>query len=72
MKYNAVVIAAATTIVGVVQAQAQGLGGTTSYCGTTWVDAVSLCMTPCPTGAPTECALGQTCFANTPVSYCHR
>jgi hypothetical protein len=41
---------------------------TTSYCGTTWVDAVSLCMTPCPTGAPTECDLGQTCFANTPVS----
>jgi hypothetical protein len=66
MKSNAVVIAAAT-IVGVVQAQAQGLGGT-SYCGTTWVDAVSLCMTPCPTGAPTECDMGQTCFANTPVS----
>ena len=68
MKYNAVVIAAATTIVVLVQAQAQGLVETTSYCGTTWVDAVSLCMTPCPTGAPTECALGQTCFANTPVS----
>ena len=62
-KMKSVVVIATTTaaFASVVQAQ-------TNYCGTTWVDAVSLCINPCPTGAPTECALGETCFANTPVS----
>ena len=38
------------------------------YCGATWVDAVSSCITPCPTGSPSDCAIGETCFAGTPVS----
>ena len=38
------------------------------YCGATWVDAVSSCLTPCPTGSPSDCAIGETCFAGTPVS----
>lgn len=38
----------------------------TNYCGVTWVDAVA-CQRPCPSGAPADCAAGETCFANTPV-----
>ncbi|KAL3775108.1 hypothetical protein ACHAW5_001511 [Stephanodiscus triporus] len=36
------------------------------YCGASWVDAVSLCDVPCPAGSPSECPLGETCFAGTP------
>jgi len=61
MKSVVVIATATAAFASVVQAQ-------TNYCGTTWVDAVSLCINPCPTGAPTECAMGETCFANTPVS----
>jgi hypothetical protein len=41
-----------------------------NYCGSTWIDAVSRCAKPCPTGAPTECFGGETCFAGTPVCNC--
>jgi len=37
-----------------------------NFCGTTWVDAVSSCARACPTGAPTGCGPGETCFANAP------
>lgn len=39
-----------------------------NYCGTGWMDAVSRCAKPCPSGAPTDCMTGETCFAGTPVS----
>jgi hypothetical protein len=32
------------------------------------MDAVSRCAMSCPTGAPSECIGGETCFAGTPVS----
>lgn len=41
---------------------------TGNFCGTSWMDAVGKCSRPCPTGAPTQCGGGETCFANTPVS----
>ncbi|KAL3768546.1 hypothetical protein ACHAWO_011501 [Cyclotella atomus] len=37
-----------------------------NYCGSTWMDAVSRCAMSCPTGAPSECIGGETCFAGTP------
>ncbi len=49
----------------VVVAQQQQIN-TANYCGATWVDAVA-CQLPCPSGAPADCAAGETCFANTPV-----
>lgn len=39
-----------------------------NFCGTSWVDAVTTCQRPCPSGAPSDCGGGETCFANTPVS----
>jgi hypothetical protein len=39
-----------------------------NYCGTTWMDAVSRCAKSCPSGAPSDCFNGETCFAGTPVS----
>ena len=42
---------------------------TGNFCGTSWMDAVGKCSRPCPTGAPTQCGGGETCFANTPVSF---
>lgn len=39
-----------------------------NYCGSSWMDAVSRCAKSCPSGAPTECIGGETCFAGTPVS----
>lgn len=42
-----------------------------NYCGTSWVDAVSRCAKNCPSGAPSECFNGETCFAGTPVSVLH-
>lgn len=41
-----------------------------NYCGSSWMDAVSRCAKSCPSGAPTECIGGETCFAGTPVSLC--
>ncbi len=52
--------------VAVVPVGGQG-AGSGNYCGASWVDAVSSCLTPCPTGMPTDCAIGETCFADTPV-----
>jgi hypothetical protein len=49
----------------VVVAQQQQIN-TATYCGATWEDAVA-CQRPCPSGAPADCATGETCFANTPV-----
>jgi len=37
-----------------------------NFCGSTWVDAVSSCARDCPTGAPSDCSAGETCFAGTP------
>ena len=55
-------LAAPPSIVVVVVAQQQ----LANSCGVTWVDAVA-CQRPCPSGAPVDCAAGETCFANTPV-----
>ena len=55
-------LAAPPSIVVVVVAQQQ----LANSCGVTWVDAVA-CQRPCPSGAPADCAAGETCFANTPV-----
>ena len=46
---------------------AGGTGGTDSYCGQSWANAMSSCSAPCPTG--TECAPPSSCFAAT---NCHR
>ena len=42
---------------------AGGTGGTDSYCGQSWANAMSSCSAPCPTG--TECAPPSSCFAAT-------
>jgi len=39
-----------------------------NFCGESWVDAVAWCRRPCPTGAPTQCGDGETCFADTPCN----
>eukprot|EP00804_Cyclotella_cryptica_P010623 CCRYP_005442-RB/>CCRYP_005442-RB protein AED:0.09 eAED:0.09 QI:133/0.93/0.88/1/0.87/0.82/17/1617/824 len=39
-----------------------------NYCGTSWIDAVSRCAKNCPSGAPSECFNGETCFAGTPCT----
>jgi len=35
------------------------------YCGTSWHDASSKCSTHCPSGSQSDCAPGETCFADT-------
>ena len=40
-----------------------GTGGTDSYCGQSWVNAMSSCSAPCPTG--TECTPPSSCFTAT-------
>ena len=58
------VAAAAAVSILATPAKANG-----NFCGTTWNDAVSRCARDCPSGAPSQCASGETCFAGTPVSY---
>lgn len=60
----AVAVASLSFISSSVYAQSAG-----NYCGSSWLDAVSKCQQPCPSGAPSECAAGETCFAGTPVSF---
>mmetsp|Transcript_18470 Transcript_18470/g.38287 ORF Transcript_18470/g.38287 Transcript_18470/m.38287 type:complete len:838 (+) Transcript_18470:89-2602(+) len=59
----AVAVASLSFISNSVYAQSAG-----NYCGSSWLDAVSKCQQPCPTGAPSECAPGETCFAGTPCT----
>ena len=40
-----------------------------AFCGQTWSLAISTCNRPCPSGAPSECFEGETCYAGTPCSF---